>query len=203
MNCEIMNAKMSPDSPDTAVVMSLFRHGLYWNLSFFYCVADSNRTSTEPCATVLPNIEKKDIMDSVAGPNTSCLLLVRRPRDVILQRKVKAFLEGRRNALLPSVATWCSAPRVRSPGLTCWGWRRPADEENPRPEAKGTSRSDKRGSAGELPSAIPPSCRCTARTPRAQVVNGSGLLARAPSFPACCERAGERASGQASVPLDG
>ena len=65
-------------------------------------------------------------MDCVAGPDASCLLVVRRPEDVILQKKVKALMDGRRNALLPSVATWCSAPITRPPGLTAWGWRRAA-----------------------------------------------------------------------------
>eukprot|EP00961_Rhodomonas_salina_P161299 2171247-Rhodomonas_salina.2 len=45
-------------------------------------------------------------MDAVAGPSAKCVMIVRRSRDVVVQKKSQAIRAGRRTALIPSVVTW-------------------------------------------------------------------------------------------------
>ena len=69
-------------------------------------------------AHCLPKLTRREISEAVTGAKSCCLIAVRRARDVVLQQKVKAALQGKKRALLPSVVSWLPHSAPCLPGLT-------------------------------------------------------------------------------------
>ena len=70
---------------------------------------------------VLPNLTPEEVKEAVCGEHASCLVAVRRARDVLVQHKVKAVLAGRKSAALPSVVAWFPAGVPLPAGLSARG----------------------------------------------------------------------------------